>query len=316
MMNRAALSLCLLSATLLTAPAYAQQQPGAALQLPQIDPLTQAASQSAVPAIPATTQPTAPATTSMGDVSASLFFTPEQVILMREALNAHENRVVTPTAGAPANDTNEGIIVAEKPKVAEPETYPIFYLSSIVFHDKKDWSIWVSGHKITSQKNNTDLKVVGITADAVTFAWQPTYTEPFAKRWASQKFSSTDEVKHKLTSTPQASYDEQTGIVTFRLKPNQSFIAGYMSTFEGFVDSPTLSSLDDAAGDNDANTETLLPTTRATIRQLSPEEATATRAPKSLLDRLNSPEGQETIGALLEQAEAAKKAREAEKNAP
>ena len=39
-------------------------------------------------------------------------------------------------------------------------------------------------------------------------------------------------------------YDEDKKLVTFTLRTNQSFVVGYFEIFEGFVDSPKLSTLD------------------------------------------------------------------------
>ena len=169
----------------------------------------------------------------------SIFFTPFQIHAMGDALNAYETSLGMPVAARPAPTTK-----VETTKIDEPATYPVFYLSSIAYRASNDWSIWVSGRKITSSKNGTTLKILSVTPEHVVFGWEPTYKEAIAIRTRRQLFAPTDAVKNRLTKTPTFAYDEKTGALAFTLKANQSFTVGYMNTFEGFVPSPTLPTLD------------------------------------------------------------------------
>ena len=47
----------------------------------------------------------------------------------------------------------------------------VFYLDSIMYHDNKDWVIWLNGSKITPELNKTDLKILYINRSMVQFRW-------------------------------------------------------------------------------------------------------------------------------------------------
>ena len=175
--------------------------------------------------------------TSMGDSKLSVFFTPTQIQLMRNALTIYESH---PTEVKPV----VADIKIEKPKIIDPTTYPVFYLSSIVYHSDEDWSIWVSGHKITSQQNKTTLKVLSVSPESATFAWTPGFTQALSIRKSLKLFAPADALKDKMVKPNTIHYDEDKKLVTFTLRTNQSFVVGYFEIFEGFVDSPKLSTLD------------------------------------------------------------------------
>ena len=201
--------------------------------------------------------PYAPVMTSAGPVSSigssnlSLFFTPNQMRALREALTQFESR---PANAEPITDISLEIAPEVKKVIVEPPVYPIFYLSSIVFHTPNDWSIWVSGHKITSNKNTTTLRVLSVSQDRATFLWQPTYADAIATRHEQKLFADVTPVKNKLTRPSAYHYDPKTGNITFTLLINQSFVAAYFNTFEGMIESPTLPALPNAnPGDKAAN---------------------------------------------------------------
>jgi hypothetical protein len=178
------------------------------------------------------------AQSSMGNSGLGIFFTPHQMQAMKTALIDFESR---PVSNSPqANLEVDLLKPKEAPKIVEPPVYPVFYLSSIAYHGPKDWSIWVSGHKITSSHNNTDLAVLSVSETQASFIWKPTFKEALTTRKTANAFAPLDKVKNKLTKTPQFSYDADFGVVSFTLKTNQSFNAAYMNSFEGFIESPTL----------------------------------------------------------------------------
>ena len=183
-----------------------------------------------------------PAHFSFGDSDVSILFLPAQTQVMKQALTNFESRPVRATLVEKAKEPTLKLdVVAVEPQhVSEPTKYPVFYLSSIVYHGPNDWSLWLSGHKITSAKNATDVTVSGVSADQASFSWTPAYTEAMTLRKQHKTFASTDKVKNRLAAIQSGIYDEKSGKVTFHLKTNQSFVAGYFSTFEGYMESPTL----------------------------------------------------------------------------
>lgn len=235
-------------------PAIAQQTP--ALDLPQLS--MPAAPQAVMPALPATPQNmvVAPAATgqvlrpsvelapdgkpfSFGGSDISVLFLSDQIRRMKEAVRTYEsvNRDAKPEFEATEVEVAKPVIQ----DIKEPPSYPVFYLSSIAYDAPGDWSIWVGGHKITSRKNESDVTVLAVSRDSVTFSWRPEYAPAIAQRLANKQFAATDPVKNKLAVIQRAGRDAETGTITFTLRQNQSFAVGYFSIFEGYVESPKLS---------------------------------------------------------------------------
>lgn len=275
--NLAYLFLCIPGAT------WAQPNTAA---LPPVPPVTSTASDTTKLTVISEAQAQAPEQrpSSLGQSRVSVFFSPLQLRALEDALVAYESRAVSVTGNAKTSDNADLMqFFQDAPKIDEPNPYPVFYLSSIVYRTASDWSIWVSGHKITSQKNTTNLEILAVTPTQVSFQWKPVYSEAIATRTRMQRFASPDPLKHKLTRPQVFAYQEDTGTITFTLRPNQSFSPAYMHTFEGFVESPALPPLDDKKStDAAADTAALPPEPNAPKKA----ETEAPREPQSPLENL------------------------------
>ena len=172
---------------------------------------------------------------SLDNSTLSVLFTPAQIHQMSDALTEFESKP-TKNGAAAAIITEE----AAAPKIVEPPSYPVFYLSSIAYRAPDDWSIWVSGRKITASRNPTTLKVLSLSRTQAEFSWTPTYTEAIAARKKRNLFAPVKDMANKMTRPSTYTYNAETGEIRFTLRTNESFVAGYMQTFEGFVESPTL----------------------------------------------------------------------------
>lgn len=191
--------------------------------------------------------------TSMGNSRISVFMTPIEFKAMEDTLRIYETRASDVGNVAPELDLGlEPEPEQEQIILTEPDLYPVFYLSSIVYNSPKDWSVWVSGHKITSQRNPTNLNVVSVSAERATFMWAPIYAEQIALRQKDNLFAPVDALKHRLAKAAPFSFDSAVGNVSFTLKANQSFAPAYMNIFEGYIESPKLSPLHgaDKVGEN------------------------------------------------------------------
>ncbi len=237
-----------------SAAAFAQVPPA---ELPAGSPTTALGVSAAMPTGAATPTPALPSLSMLGAMKSenaqpasgtkmysygtspiSVFFMPVQVDHMKTAIRTYEDS---------SHDTATKFVapqpVAEKVetvKIAEPADYPVFYLASIVYNAPGTWSLWVSGHKITSRKNNTDLTVLQVSPDSATFSWSPTYAPAIVQRHTSKQFAPTDPIKNRLLKTQQINLNDKGNAITFTLHPNQSFSAGYFSNFEGYVASPKM----------------------------------------------------------------------------
>ncbi len=177
---------------------------------------------------------------SFGDSDVSILFLPSQTQVMKQALTNYESRPVRAAPTEKALEPTLTLDVVAAPNITEPEKYPVFYLSSIVYHGPGDWSLWLSGHKITSVKNLTDVTVTSVSADRASFVWKPAYAEALTLRMQNKTFAATDKVKNRLAANQSSSYSENNGQVSFTLKTNQTFAVGYFNTFEGYIESPKL----------------------------------------------------------------------------
>jgi hypothetical protein len=177
----------------------------------------------------------------------SILFLPNQIEAMKAGLQAYESQY-TGKEPLPVVAATDSAVVTPPPEVInEPAAYPAFFLSSIVYRNSADWSVWMGGEKITPHRNDTDVSVVSIAPDQVTFAWSPTYKAAINKRYSTHLFAATDTVKNKLAKEQRSHFDQATGRLTFTLKQNQTFVVGYFKTFEGFVAAPALAPLAPAA---------------------------------------------------------------------
>ncbi len=174
---------------------------------------------------------------SYGTSNISILFLPSQIERMKSTIRTSE----TPGAAKPV--VVVPIAVGPEVKIDEPASYPTFYLASVAYRNPSDWSLWISGYKISSQRNDTDLVVRAVSPESVTFAWTPTYGAAISQRHASKLFASLDPVKNKLSPNQSVTLDKTTGTVTFTLRQNQTFAAGYFSIFEGYMESPKLDAL-------------------------------------------------------------------------
>lgn len=215
------------------------------------------------PPAPATAQaPETPAATdkvhpfSYGDARVSLLFRDDQIQAMRSILQDYEGTHAQQSQNSEVK-VDAPLLVAATPgvqKIMEPDNYPVFYLSSIVFRGPDDWALWLSGHKITAHRNATDVKVTAVSATSASFTWSPAYVSALRVREQSHSFADITAVKNKRVSGGGGA-TLQNGTVAFSLRPNQTFVPAYFAVFEGFISSPKLSVLRDVdlLADGDQN---------------------------------------------------------------
>lgn len=178
---------------------------------------------------------------SYGDSEVSILFLPDQITRMKDAIRSFEDTGRDASKPAPVVEVVAAPVAPEV--IEDPLVYPVFYLSTIAYDTPTEWSLWVSGYKITSRRNYTDVTVLNVSRDSVTFLWKPSFIKAIMKRNKEERFAPIDAVKHKLVPTQVVSIDPAAGSVVFTLKPNQSFAPGYFKTFEGYIDAPTLTAL-------------------------------------------------------------------------
>ncbi|MEJ0010726.1 MAG: hypothetical protein WDN72_09770 [Alphaproteobacteria bacterium] len=243
-----------------TPPAGALPPPSAAAAPPAV--ALPATAPGALPAVDAAAQAPAPDTAkpddaakkspfdmpglSFGDQSSSLLFTAPQVDAMKQALTAAETH--QPETASPTALTVLPVSSAAAPKIEEPNPYPVFYLGSIVYHSASDWTVFLAGKRITPKTNTGEVLVTGIAPEMARFEWRPAFVKALLTRRQLNKFAPVGALRNKRVGKDNAIFDTQTGVVTFALRPNETFDSGRFAIFEGSIAAATdLPPLVDAA---------------------------------------------------------------------
>lgn len=181
---------------------------------------------------------------SYGTSDLSLLFTPTQISRMKTVLSIYEtarrNRTETPIEVV----EELGPVDVPTAVIAEPDKYPVFTLKSIAYRDARDWTVWVGDLRITPRKNDQEVRVLAVSPNTAQLLWKPAYSEALQQRSNRKLFADSSKVRHKLTRPNTAVMDAAAGQVSFTLRPNQSFVPGYMATFEGKVASPELTKIE------------------------------------------------------------------------
>ena len=220
---------------------------------------------------------------SYGTSNTSILFLPDHVSRMKESIADYESENRNTSSATLVSPDATIDQAAQAPIPDEPATYPVFFLSSIVYNSPKDWSIWMGGEKITSEKNETEVEVLSVKRDSATFRWKPVYASAIGQRQAMKAFAATDSVKNKLSANHSINYDDQSGEITFTLRQNQSFAVGYFKLFEGYVASPTMDAmpLANAATDDNVATISSQPPGNMLPRRVSPSSTLAPALPNT-----------------------------------
>jgi hypothetical protein len=141
----------------------------------------------------------------------SLMFSDAEMQKLREALLAPPPAVV---AVAPPPGSPPGTVAVPPPVI----DYVAFYVNSIIYHSKDEWSVWLNGRKFFPGKKSPleRIKLKKVTDNQITFVWQPVgnFVPP-------KKFDK----KHIRI--------KNNGKVYITLSANQTLLASSFAVFEG-----------------------------------------------------------------------------------
>ncbi len=183
---------------------------------------------------------------SMGDFGISLMFAPEDILNIQRVLSVYEEQLSRPTQMAtdePKN--NESDILSELLRnmqggeQLEEQPLPVFYLSSIIYRNPSDWSVWVNGKRLTSRKNEHEalegLRVRTIDKQRVKLGWQPVQLAPALRVW--QQVSNDENYehpfRHRQANDASIEYVLEDREFVITMRPNQSFVGAEMALLEG-----------------------------------------------------------------------------------
>ncbi|MGE0754441.1 MAG: hypothetical protein AB7L92_04705 [Alphaproteobacteria bacterium] len=157
----------------------------------------------------------------------SLFYTNSEIGNIRDAVSAYLNRGAG-NGGAEDVSAAEYLDKAAEIKKLRTEsryfTYPQYFLESLVFHSDADWTVWISGRKISAENPSIEgeLKVLDINKNSVSLEWTPYDMDKVMEVW-------------NKWPNDVVSVDTYNNIVTFTLLPNQTFSSYVMRVLEGKV---------------------------------------------------------------------------------
>jgi len=194
----------------------------------------------------------------------SLFLSDEDNIRISNAIADFHNLISARDKGDVRNDSqsitdmNDTKAPGAAKEVEEGDfIYPQFFLASLVYRSPDDWLVIVNGRKITPQTidDQSEITVTAIDNDKVLLKWKPANMAHVMEIWdkltASQQTKpSNDEntpaqmtfdtkVLDKVPDVPVL-VDKERKVVTFILRPNQTFSSFAMQVLEGKVAPVTL----------------------------------------------------------------------------
>lgn len=151
--------------------------------------------------------------------AASLLYTPAQMKVIAEALDAHR---IQKNAPKPEPGGLEGLFnppqAEEAPAAPTEIQHPQFSLRTLVYYQPDEWAVWLNDKKFTPELRKIgDVTLLLAEKSFARFLWQPDMPDFYLTRPVG------DDVRHHPT---------QKGYV-FSLQMNQSFSAKDLSIHEG-----------------------------------------------------------------------------------
>ncbi len=103
------------------------------------------------------------------------------------------------------------------------ERAPTIYLNSIVYVSADDWAIWINGEKYSPNMPATAFTIDNVSERKVRLSWQTLDLDSTSPGWRSAVEMQEGNIE----------VNENAGLVTFTLYPNQTFIGRSMEIIEG-----------------------------------------------------------------------------------
>ncbi|MEZ5690739.1 MAG: hypothetical protein R3D71_03615 [Rickettsiales bacterium] len=177
----------------------------------------------------------------------SLFFTADEIKAIKNARKFYEKN--RETGGGKELSEDDFLESLEKISSLKGDsgsavfTYPQFYLSSIAYYTPNKWVLWLNGRKFTKgvKSEIADIEIVSINKDAVTIDWYPKRMDKVVD---VQDFTKDNPVR----------VDMLNNVVTFTLRPNQTFSSYSMQVIEGRVQPITIDLREDLSPEIVGNT--------------------------------------------------------------
>ena len=136
-----------------------------------------------------------------------------------------------------SSETNNNDVKSILDLATQNNISPSFYLGSILYSSKDDWTIWVNSKKIIAKKKEDlkfivpQLKLLDINEQYIIFSWQSRMLDNLSPNWKDKLIKDANSYHSKDNRIVIT----DSNILTFKLYPNQSFSIYDMEILEGFV---------------------------------------------------------------------------------
>jgi hypothetical protein len=166
----------------------------------------------------------------------SIMFDHESSNLLDVAIENYEkskSRTITKSKSK-GGGINDIIALSERPNKS-----PSFYLNSIIYNSANSWVVWINDKKISSavskdaKKLLPELEVEKVSADEVQCRWQTPFLDDISPGWEYKV--KADNKGELVTSEKNVAINSKTKVITFTLRPNQTFVSYSMDIEEGYV---------------------------------------------------------------------------------
>jgi hypothetical protein len=173
------------------------------------------------------------------DWKGSIMFSLDKIKALNDAIsdfNLGKTSTVAPSAILPNTNKIDSILdLATKNDVS-----PSFYLNSIIYVNEDNWKIWIDRKKIDSNKINElkfiipELNLLNITNSVVTFSWRTQALDTLSPNW-KKKLNFNKDDNSFYSDNEDILIKNNGGNITFKLRPNQTFVLYNMEIKEGFT---------------------------------------------------------------------------------
>ena len=183
----------------------------------------------------------------LNDWNTSVMFTPSVMRKLRQVVEVYEKNRNLFATGSGGDDSGIDVLQWDAGKVQGP-VFPSFFLASIVYYKADDWSVWIDGKKITAESNDktSDLYVESINKKTARLSWRPLSLDKVLSVWDPVQVDAYSE-----NQTGDIVVDRSNGVITFELRPNQTFSSSLSKVVEG-KSSPVIS----VSGEGELNYDT------------------------------------------------------------
>ena len=127
----------------------------------------------------------------------SIMYKTKNMELIGKAMQAHKQGVhistllpdIFPPDGRPTVDWDTGEKInprtSDLPVVNKPAVAPVFYLSSILYIEPDNWSVWVNGEKISFGEEHDEFEIVKVNDTHVSLVWRETMIDYIFPEWSN-----------------------------------------------------------------------------------------------------------------------------------